>query len=130
MKTAVDFAVEKLEKFIPSGNQIAIGLILEQAKEMEEQEKVEFAFRAYLGTFNSDKSFTDMVDSMRTFKQEEPIKKYPFNEGETYYLITDQEHIIKLVWDYIAETLYDEDRMYFKTYAEAHNFLLNKDQEQ
>ena len=35
-KTAVDFAVEKLEKLIPSGNQIIIGIILEKAKEMEE----------------------------------------------------------------------------------------------
>jgi hypothetical protein len=37
-KTAVEFAVEKLEKFIPSGNQLAVELILEQAKEMEEEQ--------------------------------------------------------------------------------------------
>ena len=35
-QTAVDFAVEQLEKLIPSGNQIIIGIILEKAKEMEE----------------------------------------------------------------------------------------------
>ena len=39
MKTAVEFAVEKLEKFIPSGNQIAIECILEQVKEMEKKER-------------------------------------------------------------------------------------------
>jgi hypothetical protein len=33
-QTAVEFAVEKLEKFIPSGNQIAIYSILEQANKM------------------------------------------------------------------------------------------------
>ena len=35
-QTAVDFAVEQLEKLIPSGNQILIGIILGKAKEMEE----------------------------------------------------------------------------------------------
>lgn len=34
-QTAVEFAVAKLEKFIPSDNQIAVEAILEQAKEME-----------------------------------------------------------------------------------------------
>ena len=37
-QTAVEFAVEKLEKFIPSGNQIAIFSILQQAKEMHKEE--------------------------------------------------------------------------------------------
>jgi hypothetical protein len=40
-QTAVDFAVEKLEKLIPSGNQILIGIILGKAKEMERQQIVE-----------------------------------------------------------------------------------------
>jgi len=40
MKTAVEFAVEKLEKFIPSGNQIAIDCVLEQAKEMEKEQSL------------------------------------------------------------------------------------------
>jgi hypothetical protein len=35
-QTAVDFAVEQLEKLIPTGNQIIIGIILDKAKEMEE----------------------------------------------------------------------------------------------
>jgi len=36
--TAVEYAVEKLEKFIPSGNQLAIEAILEKAKEMEKEQ--------------------------------------------------------------------------------------------
>ena len=34
-QTAVEFAIQKLEKFIVKGNQIAVEAILEQAKEME-----------------------------------------------------------------------------------------------
>jgi hypothetical protein len=42
-QSAVEFAVGQLEKFIPKGNQIAIYAILEQAKEMEfEQRKKDF----------------------------------------------------------------------------------------
>ena len=37
-QTAVDFAVEQLEKLIPSGNQIIIGIILDKAKEMEKEQ--------------------------------------------------------------------------------------------
>jgi hypothetical protein len=39
--TAVEFAVEKLEKFIPSGNQLVIRIILEQAKEMEKEQMMQ-----------------------------------------------------------------------------------------
>jgi len=41
MKTAVEFIVEELEKSIQSSNQIAIGLILEKAKEMEKEQIIE-----------------------------------------------------------------------------------------
>jgi hypothetical protein len=37
-QTAVDFAVEQLEKLIPSGNQIIIRIILEKAKAMHKEE--------------------------------------------------------------------------------------------
>lgn len=37
-QTAVDFAVEQLEKLIPSGNQIIIGIIIEKAKQMEKEQ--------------------------------------------------------------------------------------------
>lgn len=44
--------------------------LLEQAKLMEEQGKVEFAFRAYSEMLSTGKSFVDIVNSMRTFKSE------------------------------------------------------------
>lgn len=42
-KSSVEFAVEKLEAFIPSGNQLAIYAILEQAKAMHKEEMIQFA---------------------------------------------------------------------------------------
>ena len=60
-QTAVDFAVEQLEKLIPSGNQILIGIILEKAKEME-KEQIEDAYDSgqvlglYLGSINEDET--------------------------------------------------------------------------
>lgn len=55
------------------------------------------------------------------------MKAYPFNEGQTYYFISDQEHIVEAIWDYISQTLYDKNRMcLFKTYKEAHNYILTK----
>jgi hypothetical protein len=38
MKTAVQIAVEKLEQFIPPGNQLSIRLILDEALEEEKQQ--------------------------------------------------------------------------------------------
>ena len=42
-QTAVDFAVEQLEKLIPSGNQIIIGIIIERAKQMEKKQIIQAA---------------------------------------------------------------------------------------
>jgi hypothetical protein len=42
-QTAVEYAVDKLQKLIPEGNEFAIGLILEFAKEKERQEIIQFA---------------------------------------------------------------------------------------
>ena len=73
--TAVEWLVNEL-KCIKSecGNQtvkIEIkGKLLKQAKEMEEQQKVEFAFRAYSEMLSTGKDFVDIVNSMRTFKSE------------------------------------------------------------
>lgn len=53
-KSAVEFAVEKLEKFIPSGNQIAIDCVLEQGKEMEEKQIIEFAKKCLQKALKSD----------------------------------------------------------------------------
>jgi len=49
-QTAVEFAVEKLEQFIPSGNQLVINIILEQAKEMEREQIIE----AYLTPLSNE----------------------------------------------------------------------------
>jgi hypothetical protein len=38
MKTAVQIAVEKLEQFIPAGNQLSIRLILDEALEKEKEQ--------------------------------------------------------------------------------------------
>lgn len=40
-QTAVEFAVEALENFIPSGNQLVIHIILERAKEIEKQQIID-----------------------------------------------------------------------------------------
>ena len=49
---------------------MSIHSLTEQAKIMEEQGEVEFAFRAYSEMLSSGKSFVDIVNSMRTFKSE------------------------------------------------------------
>lgn len=54
-QTAVEFAVDKLEKFIPGGNQIAIFAILEQAKQMEKDQIME----ACGVGFNDGQSYMD-----------------------------------------------------------------------
>jgi hypothetical protein len=43
MKTAVQIAVEKLEQFIPAGNQLSIRLILDEALEKEKEQIIDFA---------------------------------------------------------------------------------------
>jgi len=65
-QTAVEFAVEKLEQFIPSGNQIAIGLIFQQALEME-KEQIKDAWDNGCGYLqeNSQQYYNE------TFKQQE-----------------------------------------------------------
>jgi|688.fasta_scaffold172829_1 hypothetical protein len=77
MKTTVEWFVIELRKLIkeselsdmrPSEFDAKEVMLIEQAKEMEEQEKVEFAFRAYSEMLTSGKSFVDIVDNMRTFK--------------------------------------------------------------
>jgi len=52
-QTAVEFAVEKLEKFIPSGNQIAIEAIFDQAKEMEKEQKNNMPIHIHEGISNT-----------------------------------------------------------------------------
>jgi hypothetical protein len=73
MKTEKELtAVEWLEKISNRGlvTHSHFNELIEQAKVMEEQQKVEFAFRAYSEMLSTGKSFVDIVDSMRNFKSE------------------------------------------------------------
>ena len=58
-QTAVDFAVEQLEKLIPSGNQILIGIILGQAKEMERQQIVEAVSYCLDGAMTEEEAYKE-----------------------------------------------------------------------
>ena len=55
--TAVEFAVEKLEKFIPSENQLVIRIILEQALEMEKQQIIDARVTAPLLPYTDKQSY-------------------------------------------------------------------------
>lgn len=69
--TAVEWLQKELfEKFVLSDTLLFIELIA-KAKEIEEQQQVEFAFKAYSEMLSSGKSFIDVVNSMRTFNQAE-----------------------------------------------------------
>jgi hypothetical protein len=47
-QSSIDWVVEKLENLIPQGNQIAIGVIFEQAKAMHEKEIIKSSARGYV----------------------------------------------------------------------------------
>jgi hypothetical protein len=55
--TAVEFAVEQLEQLIPSGHQLAIRAILEQALEMEKKDICHFGAKCCFMT-TQKKSWT------------------------------------------------------------------------
>jgi hypothetical protein len=55
--TAVEFAVEQLEELIPSGHQLAIRAILEQAKEMEKQQIIEGYQNGSIDTLKDELKF-------------------------------------------------------------------------
>lgn len=44
--------------------------------------------------------------------------KYPFKEGERYFVIEDNT-IVESVWDDISEQLHTKSQVYFKTLEEA-----------
>ena len=68
-KTAVEFAVEKLEKFIPSGNQLAVELILEQAKEMEKEQILDAHIKGHNAPSSTIKNWDAEQYYNETFKQ-------------------------------------------------------------
>jgi|688.fasta_scaffold1617103_1 hypothetical protein len=80
MKTAVEFIVEELEKSIQSSNQIAIGLILEKAKEMEKEQIEELVIATYTDLKMKDCQFPyGMQYHNELLKALEEAKKY-YNE--------------------------------------------------
>ena len=70
--TAVEWLMTKLQSFgVTKEEHYELMCQLELvAKEIEEQGKVEFAFRVYDEMLSTGKSFVDIVDSMKTFKSE------------------------------------------------------------
>lgn len=46
---------------------------------------------------------------------------FPFNEGDTYYTIEDNE-VVMSCWDSISEELFHKNKLYFVTKAEAQRF--------
>jgi hypothetical protein len=74
-QTAVEFAVEKLAKFIPSGNQLVIHIILEEAKEMEKQQIIEFT-----NDFIDKHSFGDYDGIVQKNKTVDEYYKETFNK--------------------------------------------------
>ncbi len=67
-QTAVEFAVEKLEKFIQSGNQLAVLAILEQAKEMEKNKLEKFYDHGSLSLLETGHGDTFEKYYNKTFK--------------------------------------------------------------
>jgi hypothetical protein len=53
------------------------------------------------------------------------MKKYPFNEGDIYYTI-DNDEIIQSYWDQISEEIYSDETKYFYTFAGALDYLTKK----
>ena len=70
--TAVEWLMTKLQSFgVTKEEHYELLCQLElEAKVMEDQGKVEFAFKAYSEMLSTGKSFVDIVNSMRTFKSE------------------------------------------------------------
>jgi hypothetical protein len=70
--TAVEWLMTKLQSLgVTKEEHYELLCQLElEAKVMEEQGKVEFAFRAYSEKLSTGKDFVDIVNSMRTFKSE------------------------------------------------------------
>jgi hypothetical protein len=78
MKTAVEFIVEELEKSIQSSNQIAIGLILEKAKEIEKEQKIQAQIEILYSIGNNGANAplygilkTTLLDLQEQLKQQE-----------------------------------------------------------
>jgi hypothetical protein len=52
------------------------------------------------------------------------MKKYPFEEGDDYWTIQD-EQVVWSCWDDISEELYSKNKLYFTSQEKAEEFLNN-----
>ena len=50
---------------------------------------------------------------------------FPFNEGDTYYTIEDNE-VVMSCWDDISEELFDKNKLYFVSKTEAQKYVTQK----
>ena len=50
-QSAVEFAVKQLEQLIPFGHQLAVRIILDQAKEMEKQQIIDAYDKSYMDRY-------------------------------------------------------------------------------
>jgi hypothetical protein len=73
--TAVEFAVEQLEQLIPFGHQLAVRIILEQAKEMEKQQIID----AYDKGCNEINLYYEFIKDENITQTKEPFS------AEQYY---------------------------------------------
>ena len=55
------------------------------------------------------------------------MKKYPFNEGDIYYTVHNDE-IIESDWDHISEKIYNKNKKYFSKWTDAHDYLMKNKQ--
>jgi hypothetical protein len=74
-KAAVDIIIVQLEKLIPSGNQLAIGAIFAQAKEIEKKQIMDAYNQGYrdcevdLNDYSMNEDIAEFTDAEQYFKQ-------------------------------------------------------------
>ena len=60
------------------------------------------------------------IDFMLTeLKNAEAENEFPFEEGDTYFVVDEFNTIYESVWDEVSEEDYDTDKAYFATFQEA-----------
>lgn len=83
-QSSIDYAVEKLEKLIPPGNQIIIHIILEQAKAMHKQESIaaQMDMFHHLNNLPFGMQYLDKRESAEQFAEQYYNKTFGGNNGK------------------------------------------------
>ena len=70
---------------------------------------------------NIDKEWQWMLS-----KEPNPVNRYPFDEGDDYWVI-EYDQVVWSCWDHISEELHDDDpsRKYFNTEEQAKRYINN-----